>query len=146
MSKLSAAFIVSTAVLLAPAAACAQSATLAPPGNHYFTSKGSWGQKQADQWALQRIGFDASPQSAWRLVRSDAQPVIVAVIDTGLDWNHRNIDWDTIWRNPNETPGNGIDDDKNGFVDDVIGWNFMEGNNNPWDNDEIGRASCRERV
>jgi hypothetical protein len=84
---------------------------LEPPSNHYFTSQGSWGQKYPDQWALQRIGFDTTPNSAWRLVKQNAQPVVVAVIDTGLDWNHRNIDPENIWRNPKETAGNGVDDD-----------------------------------
>ena len=117
------------ALLAAPAAAQAppQGTALAPPENHYFVSKGSWGQTYPDQWALQRIGFDASPQSAWRLVKRDAQPVIVAIIDTGLDWNHRNIDSDKLWRNPKEIADNGVDDDKNGYVDDVIGWDFLEG-------------------
>jgi subtilisin family serine protease len=111
---------------------------LAPPDNHYFTSKGSWRQNHADQWALERIGFDTSAQSAWRLVKRDAQPVIVAIIDTGLDWNHRNIDWESIWRNPQETVGNGIDDDKNGYIDDVIGWDFLSHSNKPWDYDGHG--------
>lgn len=111
---------------------------LAPPDNHYFVNTGSWGQAYPDQWALQRIGFDASAQSAWRLVKRDAGPVIVAVIDTGLDWNHKSIDWDKIWRNPREIPDNGIDDDKNGLVDDVIGWDFLKGEAKPWDHDGHG--------
>ena len=116
----------------------AQAPTLTPPDNQYYMSTGSWGQAYADQWALQRIGFDASPQSAWRLVKRDATPVVVAVIDTGLDWNHRSIDWDKIWRNPKEIPDNGIDDDKNGFVDDVIGWDFLKSDGKPWDHDGHG--------
>lgn len=116
----------------------AQGSRLVPPENHYFVSKGSWGQAYPDQWALHRIGFDASPQSAWRLVRKDAQPVIVAIIDTGLDWNHRNIDSDKLWRNPKEIPDNGIDDDKNGYVDDVIGWDFFKSDPKPWDHDGHG--------
>jgi len=111
---------------------------LAPPKNHYFLSSGSWGQKYPDQWALQRIGFNASPQSAWRLVRKNAQPVIVAVIDSGLDWNHRNINWDNLWRNPKEIADNGVDDDKNGYSDDVIGWDFIERDASPWDHDGHG--------
>lgn len=124
--------------LCACGAALAQGSMLAPPDNHYFLGKGSWGQNYPDQWALQRIGFDASPNSAWRLVRQDAQPVIVAVIDTGLDWNHKNIDSDKLWRNAKEIPGNGVDDDNNGYVDDVIGWDFLEANPKPWDNDGHG--------
>jgi subtilisin family serine protease len=113
--------------------ACAQATMLEPPANHYFVSTGSWGQKYPDQWGLYRIGFDASPDSAWRLVKANAQPVTVAVIDTGLDWNHRNIDWESIWKNPKEIQGNGIDDDKNGYVDDIIGWDFLDNDNRPWD-------------
>jgi len=119
-------------LLAAPAQAFAQNAMLAPPDNHYFVSQGSWGQKYPDQWALQRIGFDASPQSAWRLVKRDAQPVIVAVVDTGLDWNHKNIDQQNIWRNPK--PGSG----KASFVDDIIGWDFFDHDNKPWDYDGHG--------
>ena len=115
-----------------------QSATLEPPTNHYFVSEGSWGQKRPDQWALPHIGFDASPDSAWRLVRRDAQRVIVAVIDTGLDWNHRNIASENIWSNPKETAGNGVDDDKNGYVDDAMGWDFVDHDNRPWDYDGHG--------
>src|ERR1700681_1925948 len=122
--------------LAASAGASAQ--MLEPPDNHYFTSQGSWGQKYPDQWALQRIGFDATPNSAWRLVKKNAQPVIVAVIDTGLDWNHRNIDPENIWRNPKETAGNGVDDDKNGYIDDVIGWDFFDRDGKPWDFDGHG--------
>jgi subtilisin family serine protease len=119
------------------AATPAAAQTLSPPESHYLTTKGSWGQKHADQWALERIGFDASPQSAWRLIKADAKPVIVAVIDTGLDWNHRNIDWDNIWRNPNETV-NGIDDDNNGYVDDIMGFDFLARDRKPWDRDGQG--------
>lgn len=110
---------------------------LQPPSTKYFQSSGAWGQKHADQWGLQRLGFDASPQSAWRLVRKNAEPVIVALIDTGIDWNHRSIDWSNIWRNPNEKI-NGIDDDKDGKIDDVIGWDFFSRNGKPWDIDGHG--------
>jgi subtilisin family serine protease len=63
---------------------------------------------------------------------------VVALIDTGLDWNHRNIDLENIWRNPKEVADNGVDDDKNGYVDDVIGWDFFERDNKPWDYDGHG--------
>ena len=111
----------------------AQSAMLEPPTNKYFVGTGSWGQKYPDQWGPQRIGFDASPGSAWRLVKANAQPVVVAIVDTGLDWNHKNLDWENIWKNPKEIEGNGTDDDKNGYVDDAIGWDFLDNDNRPWD-------------
>ena len=52
------------------------------------------------------------------------KPVIVAIIDSGIDTLHEDLK-EIIWRNPGEIPGNGIDDDKNGYVDDIYGWNFL---------------------
>ena len=75
-------------ISVAPVAGLAYEA----PKDPYFNAKGSWGQDYDDQWAIQRLGFDAGPDSAWRRLKPPAQPVIVAVIDTGLDWNHRDID------------------------------------------------------
>jgi subtilisin family serine protease len=54
----------------------------------------------------------------------EATTVIVAIVDAGIDINHPDIK-DVIWTNTDEIPGNGIDDDNNGFVDDVNGWNFL---------------------
>lgn len=55
-----------------------------------------------------------------------SQPVVVAVIDSGVDTLHEALK-SILWKNPGEIPGNGIDDDKNGYVDDVYGWNFLGG-------------------
>jgi subtilisin family serine protease len=52
--------------------------------------------------------------------------VVVAIIDSGVDIEHEDLKGN-IWTNPNEIPGNGIDDDKNGYVDDIHGWNFLGG-------------------
>lgn len=52
-----------------------------------------------------------------------AVPVLVAVIDGGVDVEHEDLK-SVIWTNPNEIPANGIDDDHNGFIDDIHGWNF----------------------
>ena len=54
---------------------------------------------------------------------SSRSNVVVAVIDTGVDYNHPDL-IDMMWRNPNEIPDNGIDDDGNGIIDDIHGVNF----------------------
>lgn len=76
-------------------------------------------------------GIDINIQPAWELYDSSTQehrPVIVAVIDTGIDVNHRELK-DAIWVNEDEIPDDGIDNDGNGYVDDVYGWNFFHHNN-----------------
>lgn len=117
--------------LLAPLASNAQ------PNDTYFVGEGSWGQSYADQWAIKRVGME-NPQSVWASLGSNPSEVTVAVIDTGLDWNHADISWDMLWKNEEEIPDNGIDDDGNGYVDDIIGWNFFENSNKPWDHDGHG--------
>ncbi|AFY42497.1 pre-peptidase C-terminal domain-containing protein [Nostoc sp. PCC 7107] len=57
------------------------------------------------------------------------QGVVVAVIDSGVDINHSDLR-NNIWRNAGEIAGNGIDDDRNGYIDDVNGWNFGQNQNN----------------
>ncbi len=54
----------------------------------------------------------------------ESKTVIVAVIDNGIDINHEDLK-DVIWVNEDEIPGNGIDDDNNGYIDDIHGWNFL---------------------
>ena len=53
------------------------------------------------------------------------QDVVIAIIDTGVELHHEDL-VHSIWENENEIPGNGIDDDSNGFVDDVHGWDFVD--------------------
>jgi subtilisin family serine protease len=55
-----------------------------------------------------------------------SKKIIVAVIDSGIDTLHEDLK-PILWRNPKEIPGNKIDDDKNGYVDDIYGWNFIGG-------------------
>lgn len=55
-----------------------------------------------------------------------SKTVLVAIIDSGVDTTHEDLK-PILWHNPNEIPGNGIDDDHNGYVDDVYGWNFLGG-------------------
>ncbi|KAA3626254.1 MAG: hypothetical protein DWQ08_08410 [Proteobacteria bacterium] len=104
----------------------------APPSDPYFDSRTGADGIRANQWAMQRIGLD-SREEVWRLVDEATEPVVVAVIDTGIDLAHPDLDLAGIWRNRGEIPGNDQDDDGNGYIDDVIGWNFVEGHNNPYD-------------
>src|SRR5690606_10636900 len=54
------------------------------------------------------------------------------VLDTGVDYEHEDL-VQNLWRNTKEIPGNGIDDDGNGYIDDVIGWDFVSNDNKPYD-------------
>lgn len=75
-------------------------------------------------------GFNGiSLQKAYDLVKAKklkSKRVIVAVIDSGIDTTHEDLK-PILWTNPGEIPGNGIDDDHNGYIDDVHGWNFIGG-------------------
>ena len=63
---------------------------------------------------------------AWDVAKGGQSGVVIAIIDSGVHWEHEDLR-KNIWTNPNEVPGNGIDDDNNGFVDDIHGWNFRTG-------------------
>ena len=88
------------------------------------------------QWGMK----DNSVKEAWKLFRSNAA-MTVAVIDTGVDYTHPDL-LPNMWRNPGETgtdsqgrnkEKNGVDDDNNGYVDDVVGWDFVSNDNKPFD-------------
>lgn len=68
-------------------------------------------------------------EKTYATLLKDKQPkksIIVAVIDSGIDTTHEDLK-PVLWKNPGEIPGNGIDDDRNGYTDDVYGWNFIGG-------------------
>jgi len=85
------------------------------PSDSYFNN----------QWYLKKI---KAPQ-AWDVVR-DASDVIIAIIDTGVQIDHPDLR-DNVWKNKKEIPDNEIDDDKNGFIDDIYGWDFVDNLSDP---------------
>ena len=70
-----------------------------------------------------RTGADINVKNAWGLTAGDPR-IIVAVCDEGVKYTHPDLA-DNMWVNEGEIPGNGIDDDDNGYVDDIHGWNFL---------------------
>ena len=76
----------------------------------------------------QQDGFEGvSVEKAYKLLLNGKKParqVIVAVIDSGVDYEHPELK-NVVWVNKKEIPGNGMDDDKNGYTDDIHGWNFV---------------------
>ncbi len=71
-------------------------------------------------------GIDAEKAYNELLKGKKSVPVIVAVIDSGIDTTHEDLK-PVLWHNPGEIPDNGIDDDNNGYIDDIYGWNFLGG-------------------
>ena len=91
---------------------------------------------------VQASGSDPLLPNAWGMAMTDAigawkkaplgRSIVVAVTDTGVDYNHQDL-IANIWRNKSEIEGNGIDDDGNGYVDDIAGWDFYSNDNKPFD-------------
>ncbi|HEY5692343.1 MAG TPA: S8 family serine peptidase, partial [Cyclobacteriaceae bacterium] len=97
-----------------------------------------WFLKDPEQDELQGI----SVEKTYRTLLKDqpSRTIIVAVIDSGIDIDHEDLR-EVIWTNENEIPDNGIDDDNNGYIDDINGWNFIGGKNGDVneDTDELTR-------
>ncbi len=86
----------------------------------------------SQQWSLNQLSdHDIDGSEAWD-IETGRSNVTIAIIDMGVDYNHPDLK-NNIWVNENEIPNNGIDDDENGFIDDVNGWDFYTNTNNPID-------------
>ena len=111
--------LVSSLVLSQASLAIASSTT---PNDPYFSKQTALSLSSAR---------DNSIKNAWNIT-TDASPVVVAVIDTGADLSHADLQ-ENLWINANEIPNNGIDDDGNGYADDVNGYDFFNRDGNPED-------------
>ena len=101
--------------------------TFLTPKDEYFEIQ--WGLEnngQVVKGQTGKEGIDINVKDAWDIATGSS--VTIAVIDTGFDINHPDIA-DNIFYNTGEIPGNGIDDDGNGFIDDVQGWDFVNNDN-----------------
>jgi len=88
------------------------------------------------EWHLSNpAGFDIKATQGWDI--SKGSPVVIALVDSGVDFNHEDLK-DNIWTNSDEVYDNGLDNDNNGYINDIRGWNFSENNNNPADDDGHG--------
>lgn len=94
----------------------------ATPDDTYYTSGALLHLEQTND-------ADIDAAKAWNYSTGD-RSVVVAVIDTGVDSDHVDL-VDNIWVNPGEVAANGIDDDSNGYIDDVSGWDFIDNDNDP---------------
>ena len=86
----------------------------------------------SQQWGIPACNID----DVWNTTTGDSTSII-AILDTGVDWNHPDLAAN-IWINEDEIPGNGIDDDHNGKIDDIRGWDYINNDNNPTDDNSHG--------
>lgn len=118
-------FYISALAILAGATATAQEKS-----NAFVAKKSALTEIQKQRWSHLDLKKDSIPGMSVDKVYSEllknkkATKIVVGVIDSGLDIDHEDLKG-KIWTNTKEIPGNNIDDDKNGFVDDVHGWNFL---------------------
>ena len=96
----------------------------ATPNDFYYPEDPPPGTYQG-QWNLRRIGLE----TAWNTIKGSAD-VVVAVTDSGVDYDHEDLT--NFWTNNLEIAGNGIDDDANGYADDLLGWDFDDDDNDPF--------------
>jgi cell wall-associated protease len=112
-------------LLILPLAALSISATFYLAGDPSSAPK-NWFNLAYSETGTHGVGTERAYKEL--LTGKKADTIIVAVIDGGVDYNHEDLK-NVMWHNPGEIPGNKIDDDKNGYVDDIYGWNFIGGAN-----------------
>ena len=100
---------------------------LLQPNDPYFSQL--WGMHNTGQTGG-TADADIDAPEAWD-IRTHTN-LVIGVIDTGIDYTHKDLA-DNMWLNPGEIANNGIDDDGNGFIDDVYGWDFVNNDNDPFD-------------
>lgn len=104
--------------------------------NYIYTACGTFPDdplyQDGSQWYIDAVNAPA----AWDSVTSDTTQVI-AILDTGVDWDHPDLDG-AVWTNWDEVPGNGSDDDGNGYIDDIRGWDWINNDNDPNDDNSHG--------
>ena len=103
------------------------------PNDTLFTNL--WGLRNTGQMVngfTGTAGDDIRFVAAWGLARPTTNQFVVAIIDTGVDYTHPDLAGN-MWTNPGEIPGNGLDDDGNGYVDDYYGYDFLDNLPNPTD-------------
>ena len=96
--------------------------TQAAPNDTYYQNGSLWG-VYGDTSPLRQNAYGSQAAEAWNAGKDCSANVVVGIIDEGVMTNHPDTEAN-IWHNPFEIAGNGIDDDGNGFVDDVTGWDF----------------------
>jgi serine protease len=100
------------------------------PNDPYFSPQ-QWALNNTGQYASGTLGADIAMPKAWDITQG-SRNVVVAVIDSGVDYNHPDL-VNNIWINNKEDCNNGKDDDGNGYIDDCQGWNFIANTNDPMD-------------
>jgi len=105
------------------------------PSDSAFSNGTLWGLRNTGQNGG-TAGADINVTRAWDITVGSSN-VVVGVIDTGIRYTHADLA-DNMWRNPDEIPNNGVDDDNNGYVDDVFGINAITGSGDPFDDNDHG--------
>jgi subtilisin family serine protease len=96
----------------------------------YYTNGSLWGMYGGSTSPANQFGSHAGV--AWANNRTGSSTVVIGIIDEGVMHSHPDLNAN-IWRNPGEIAGNGIDDDGNGYIDDVYGWDFDGNDNSTYD-------------